>query len=260
LEETMIVNFLRATVIATLAAGALIAPASAQEHPSTKYKINLPPSADLSYAVKAKQSGLSLDGDASVKWNVGGKKFLLVTELRSSLVGKILEVKSDGAIDEYGLAPSSFTEKRFRKDPTTATFNRASKTISFSGSDTTYPIKGGEQDRNSAIWQLISVARGAPAKFKPGSEWKFFVIGQHDADPWTFRVVKQEKIKTPLGDVNAMHLLKVNQADAKGQQVDIWLAPSLEWYPVRLRYTDPDEDFIEQTLVNIVKKPSRANS
>jgi hypothetical protein len=251
----MIFTFLRAAAT-VLASAALMATVSAQDHPATKYTFNVPPSADLNYAVKARQSGLTLDGDAHVKWNVGGGKFLLNTEMRAMLVGKILEAKSEGAIDEYGLAPASFTEKRFRKDATTASFDRAAKTISFSASSATYPIKGGEQDRNSAIWQLISVARGMPAKFKPGSEWTLFVVGQNDADPWTFKVLKQEKIKTPLGDLNTVHLVKASRPGAKGQQLDIWLAPALEWYPVRLRYTDPDEDFIEQTLVDLTKKPS----
>jgi hypothetical protein len=252
------INFesLRTAAALGLAYCIFAAPVSAQERAATKYKINVPPSADLRYAVKAKQSGLSLDGEAQVKWSAGGNKFLLVTEMRAMLVGKILEAKSEGAIDEYGLAPVSSTEKRFRKDATTATFDRTSKTISFSASNVTYPIKGGEQDRNSAIWQLISVARGAPAKFKPGSEWKFFVAGQHDADPWTFKILKQEKIKTPLGDLNTVRLSKGTNSNDKSQQLDIWLAPSLEWYPVRLRYTDPDQDFIEQTLVSITKKPS----
>jgi hypothetical protein len=42
--------------------------------------------------------------------------------------------------------------------------------------------------------------------------------------------------------------------DSKGQHLDIWLAPSMEWYPVRLRYTDSDTEFIEQTLQKITKK------
>jgi hypothetical protein len=252
----MIPRFSRLAAAAALLSSAIATPASAQDHPAPKYKLNVPPSADLTYAIKAQQSGIPLDGEARIKWHVSDGKFQLVTEMRAMLLGKIIEAKSEGAIDEYGLAPITFTEKRLRKDASTASFDRENKTIRFSGSNETYPIKGGEQDRNSAIWQLISVARAAPAHFTPGSEWSFFVVGQRDADPWTFKVVKKEKINTPLGELNAVHLLKATKPDVKNQRLDIWLAPSLEWYPVRLRYTDPDEDFIEQTLVNITDKPS----
>jgi hypothetical protein len=236
--------------------GALASLAGAQDHATSKYKFNVPPSAELSYEVKAKQNGMSLDGDARVKWKTADNKFLLVTEMRAMLVGKIMEVKSEGSIDAYGLAPVTFTEKRFHKNASTASFNRDNKTITFSGSDESYPIEGGEQDRNSAVWQLASVARAAPEKFKPGSEWTFFVVGQRDADRWTFKVLKHEKIKTKMGELDAVHLLKTTQSNSKSQQLDIWLAPTLEWYPVRLRYTDPDEDFIEQTLAHVTRKPS----
>lgn len=218
-----------------------------------KHKYNLPPSADLAYTITAKQGGFTIDGSSLMKWTAAGNKFVTTTETRAMLFGKILDAKSEGTIDEYGLAPSKFTEKRIRKEPTATTFNRETKTISFSASTETYPLEGGEQDRTSAIWQLISVARAAAGKFKPGSEWTFFVAGQRDAEPWTFKVVKQEKISTPLGDVTSMHIFKAPPPDAKGQQLDIWLAPSLEWYPVRLRFTDADGDFVEQSLEKINK-------
>jgi hypothetical protein len=54
-------------------------------------------------------------------------------------------------------------------------------------------LKGGEQDRTSATWQLIAYARAAGDKFKPGSEWKMFVAGRRDAEPWSFKVLATEK-------------------------------------------------------------------
>jgi hypothetical protein len=220
----------------------------------SKYKFNLPPSAELDYAVTARQSGFSLDGKAHVSWQAAAGKFLLDTEVRANLLGRILDAKTEGAVDDFGLAPATFTEKRFRKDPVTATFNRETKTIGFSQSDASYPIKGGEQDRNSAVWQLIAVARASQGKFKPGSEWPLFVVGGRDAEPWIFKVLKHERIKTPLGELETTHVLKTTQDSNNHQQVDIWLAPSAEWYPARIRYTEPDGDFIEQTLTNVAKK------
>lgn len=231
----------------------LAASASAADSVPVKRKFNVPPSADLSYEIKAKQSGLSLSGDALLKWRASDNQFSVATETRAMLLGKILEAKSEGGIDEFGLAPLSFTEKRFRKERTTTSFDRQAKVISFSASDDKYPIQGGEQDRSSAIWQLIAIARAAQAKFKPGSDWTFFVAGQHDAEPWSFKVMNSEKITTPLGEINAVHILKAPPPDSKGQQLDIWLAPSLEWYPARLRFTEPNGDLIEQSLVTINK-------
>jgi len=170
------------------------------------------------------------------------------------LLGTITEDRSEGAIDSFGLAPAEFYEKRFRKNPTVATFDRDSKTMRFSEGKLTYTLKGGEQDRVSITWQLAAVARAAGDKFRPGSEWRFFVAGRRDAEPWTFKVVRHEKVRTGLGEVDAVMVERVPPADAPGQTLDIWLAPAHEWYPVKLRFVEDEKDNIEQTLNRITKK------
>ena len=242
-----------------LAAGVLaatFAPAMADapvDHPVIKRPYKLAPSADLVYSIKAKQRGIALSGESVSNWRVGDGKYSLLAETKAALFGKILEQRSEGTVDDYGLAPTQFVEKRFRKEAATTTFKRDSKTIVFSEGDDSYPLKGGEQDRNSTVWQLVSVARAAPEKFTPGSEWSFFVAGRHDAEPWTFKVVKQETVATGQGLVEAVHLIKAPPPDKKGQQVDLWLAPSLEWYPVKVTFADEDCDYVEQTLQKVVQ-------
>lgn len=250
-------SLFRLAIAAALCSHLLSASAAATDHPATKYKIDLPPSAELNYTIQAKQSGITLGGEGTVKWQVADKRFSVNSETRAMLFGKILESSSEGAIDDFGLAPTQFINKRYRKQATTTTFHRDSGTIGFSESSDSYPLKGGEQDRTSIIWQLISVARAAPQQFKPGSDWTFFVAGMHDAEAWTFKVVDTEKIKTPMGDLETVHIFKAPPPDAKDQQLDIWLAPSLEWYPVRLRFTDPNKDFVEQTLQQISNKGTK---
>ena len=252
----MKLSLLRLSMAAALCCSMLTASAATTDHPATKYKIDLPPSADLSYTIQAKQSGITLGGEGSVKWLVEDRHYSVKSETRAMLFGKILESTSEGAIDNFGLAPTQFINKRFRKEATTTTFHRDNGTIGFTESSNSYPLKGGEQDRTSIIWQLISVARAAPQQFKPGSDWTFFVAGMHDAEPWTFKVIKNEKIKTAMGDLDVVHIFKAPPPDAKDQQLDIWLAPSLEWYPVRLRFTDPNKDFVEQTLQQVNNKAS----
>ncbi|MFM9435046.1 hypothetical protein ACFDR9_002108 [Janthinobacterium sp. CG_23.3] len=250
----MSITTLQRTLAAALLAAALAPAAAADQHPSVKRAFSVPPSADLSYSIKARQRGLGLAGDSTTAWRAGDGKYSVASETRSALFGKILENKSDGAIDDYGLAPSQYYEKRYRKEPGTATFKRDSKTIVFGGSEQSYPLKGGEQDRNSAPWQLVAVARGAPDKFTPGSEWAFFVAGRRDAEAWVFKVLNQESVHTGEGEVSAVHLVKAPPPNDQGQQVEVWLAPSLDWFPVKLRFSDNDGDYVEQTLEKITKK------
>lgn len=239
---------------ALLALGALNAAAQTPDHPAVKHPFQLPPSADLHYTIQARQGGLSLSGNALLSWSADADSYAIRTETRAMLVGKILQADSAGSIDGYGLAPAQAIETRFRKAPSTTTFDRDSQTIRFTESSASYPLKGGEQDRSSAIWQLISVARAAPAKIRKGTQWVFFVAGRRDAERWTFKVLQRETIRTALGEIDTLHLSKSPPPDSRGQRLDIWLAPALEWYPVRLRFTDDDGDFVEQSLQEITKK------
>lgn len=250
---------MRRTLLKQAGVGALLALAlgsawAQDEHPAAKRPFDLPPPADLTYALTARQSGFSLSGKAAITWRWNDSKYAITAESRVSVLGKITENRSTGVIDSFGVAPVEFYEKRFRKDPTTANFDRAGKTLSFTDGKQTYPLKGGEQDRASVTWQLVAQARAAGDHLKPGTRWSYFVAGRHDADPWIFRVGKREKVSTPAGDFDAVHIVREETDAVKGQNLDIWLAPAREWYPIKLRFSDDGKDFVEQTLESLVKK------
>ncbi|MBC3885697.1 DUF3108 domain-containing protein [Undibacterium griseum] len=215
---------------------------------AAKSAFSLPPPVELQYSIRARQSGIPLSGSASVKWQWHDKSYQIQTETRAMLLGKILDASSQGTIDEYGLAPEKFIEKRLGKPPTTTSFERDSKTLRFSASEASYALKGGEQDRTSATWQLVALARAAGDKFRPGSEWKMFVAGRRDAEPWSFKVIATENLSTALGDFSTVHITKAPPPDSKDQQLDIWLAPALDWYPVRLKFSDASGEFVDQLI------------
>ena len=124
-------------------------------------EINPPPTAELRYTINAKQKGIPVSGEANVKWQLGGnndaQSYSVVTETRVVLFGKILDASSFGRIDTHGLAPDKFVEKRFGKAESITRFDRNTKTMHFTESSQTYSIKGGEQDRTSATWQLVTL-------------------------------------------------------------------------------------------------------
>lgn len=239
MDKRLILNCL---LIAALSLGSAIAMAAPA------------PSADLHYKVSARQKGFTIDGDGLVQWRAAEGKYSLAVQMSAGIFGKLHEQRSDGTTGADGLAPSTFYEKRFRKDATTTTFDRKTRQVHFSSDVPPAPLKEGEQDRASAQWQLVAMARAAPGKFTPGSEWKFPVAGRRDVQTWTFRVVGQEPVKTGMGDVLAVHLVKSPPPDSKDQAVDLWLAPSLEWYPVRLRFVEADGEFVDQRLEKMTRK------
>lgn len=210
-------------------------------------KINPPPSTELTYSIKAQQSGLNVKGEAVLRWNNAGNSYEIVTETNAAMFGKILATRSEGTIGTTGLIPERFSEQRYRKRETVTQFDRAAGTISFSESGKGTPYQSGVQDKASVVWQMISLARAAPASFKPGSEWVFPVVGRSNVEPWTFKVIQTETIQTTSGAVQALHVQKASDSH-RDQDVDLWLAPSMQWYPIKLRYSDSGGLTIEQTL------------
>ena len=80
-----------------------------------------------------------------------------------------------------------------------------------------------------------------------------FVAGRRDAEVWTFKVIGSEKISTAMGEQNTIHISKAPPPDSRDQTLDIWLAPDLEWYPIRLKFSDANGEFIDQMLESIKK-------
>jgi hypothetical protein len=221
-------------------------------------KLKFAPSASLRYSLKSSQKGIPVSGEAVVNWQVieqdqQARKYRLSSETKVAIFGKILVSSSQGSILEYGLAPDRFIEKRFRRPEATTYFDREQKNIHFSESDLSYPIQGGEQDRLSATWQLVGLVRQQAERNKPGQEWKMFVAGLKDADPWTFTLIEYSKITSALGELNVMHIVKAPPPDAQGQKLELWLATDLDYYPVRVRFQDSNGDQVDQKIIAINK-------
>ena len=140
-------KILTVLTLAMLAGASTIAQAAEPSTAPVARPFKPAPSADLDYAIEARQRGFTLPGTALISWRAGDGKYSVQADTKSPLLGKIVENHSDGAIDTYGLAPAQFTEKKMRKPATNTAFNRDAKTISFTDGKLTFPLVGGEQDR-----------------------------------------------------------------------------------------------------------------
>ncbi len=216
--------------------------------------VNPPPSAHLDYAVRADVMGLVLEGSSQIQWTTDtSNKYALQLETRTALTGVLLNDKSEGGFDRYGMAPNSYSMRRFRKEPAVATFDRKAGQINFAGNGEPHKLQGGEQDRASVLWQLLSTVRARPT-LTPGSKWTYFVAGHRGGEPWTFQLRDKQKVPTGLGELEAWHFAHVPADKKTTTQVDIWLAPSQEWFPVKIRFSEPNGDYIEQSLNKIARK------
>ena len=210
-------------------------------------KADLPPSAELVYSVKAQYNGLDLNGNSFIRWKTGRQSYSLQNEARISLLGKILDAGSSGGTGTQGLIPEKYTEKRIRKDATTTTFNYRDNIVSFRENKTA-PLKEITQDRASIVWQLASLARANPERFTVDSTWTIPVAGRSKIEPWTFRVVKTGNISTPLGQIKTVQLTRKGKKD---QEMNVWLAPEQNWYPVQIIFNERGGLQLLQTVKKI---------
>lgn len=227
------------------------APTAASEANSTSYSIDLPPSADLKYDVqKTPKDGAPMYGSGTIKWQTDGSTYSVNGDFGVLFI-TALHFQSSGSINDSGIVPELYSEKRFRKPQTNTHFHRERNTISFSSSTLSYPRTGGEQDRASIMWQLAGIGRGDSGKFVAGSSIDLFVAGTRNAETWKILIIGQEEITIDGVITQTWHVVRAPRNDTHDQRLDIWLAPDRHWYPVRLRYTESNGDFLDMTLTGL---------
>lgn len=222
----------------------------AQDAPGIHYLFAPPPSATLEYAVHAWINHLEWHGSSTLDWKTDGQHYSVEGEVYARFFAKInfLHFLSSGDINEFGLAPELYTEKKRNRAATNTHFNRDRNVISFSASELSYPRQGGEQDRASVIWQLAAIGRGDSDRFGAGKVIDMFVAGVHDGELWRLQVSALESIRLPSGQIEAWHVVRQPRPGSYEQRLDIWLAPEMQWYPVRLQFTETNGDYLELTL------------
>lgn len=221
-----------------------------QDDKGVYYHIDVPPSATISYDVEAIQGTLTYRALGTITWRTDGQDYTIRGEA-TSLFMTLLGFDSDGSINPYGVAPARYTERRIRKPPTTTYFDKDKGTIRFSSSDASYHLTGGEQDRASLVWQLASIGRGDAGQFSPGAVIDLFVAGVRDGEIWRVQVIGQESLPTAIGHVDTWHVVRQPKEGAYDQRIDIWFAPGHGWYPVKLRYTEPNNDYLDMSVTSV---------
>ncbi len=223
---------------------------SAQAADGTRYKVDPPPSAELEYDVSALREGQMVYGHGTIGWTFNGEAYQINGEAGVLFIS-VLSFSSQGHTDDFGIAPAMYTEKRFRRPATNTRFDRDRNLISFSASTNSYPLQGGEQDRASIIWQLAGIGRGDPARFVADATIPLFIAGARDGEPWQIRVIGEEEIEVGTGKLQAWHVQRAPRAGTREQQLDFWLAPGQQWYPVKLRFTEVNGEYLDMSLSDI---------
>ena len=74
-----------------------------------------------------------------------------------------------------------------------------------------------------------------------------YTVGPRDADTWAFTVGELETLNLPMGEIKAIRVARDPRREFD-QKVEAWFAPSLNYWPVRIRLTQGNGDFVDQLL------------
>lgn len=176
--------------------------------------------------------------DGIIRWEQDGQHYRLAVETR--VLWFRFAFQSSGDIGERGLAPTRYEEAR-RSKVETARFDHTANSVVFETRGGQVAMPTAFQDRFSIFLQLVGWARGDPQRYvTPGVTETFNVADTREVEGMQIQYVGDEDIDIGTDMVRTKHFMRLPRHAGDKRRVEIWLAPSLNWMPARLRQTEPD--------------------
>lgn len=203
----------------------------------------------LKYDIRGKQRGFPYGANGELQWSHDGETYNARLAISHFLLGSRVQT-STGALTAQGLEPRRFGDK-FRSE-VAAHFERSKGKVSFSANTPDVALTPGAQDQLSVFFQLAAILAGAPDDYPTGTTLPFQAVGPRSSANWTFTVGAIEKLTLPGGEVSALRLWRepTEQYEPKGE---IWLAPAMNYLPVRIRLSKSEDEFSDMQWSETVK-------
>ncbi|MFP6557165.1 DUF3108 domain-containing protein [Paraburkholderia sp. B3] len=211
-------------------------PSAQASQASHGVKFSIPPSGELQYDTF--YNGVR-NQPGTIHWASDGQHYEMVVSVPLPFIGSF-NWTSRGHVDAFGLAPDQYIEKRGHRPEDVTVFNRNQKQIVFTRTPNSLALQDGAQDRFSMVMQLASLVRGDPEAYKPGVTREFYVADNDSGEVWPVTTIGDESVSTDHGFVTARHFMRLPRREGDKRRIDVWLAPSLGWLPVRLVQTEPN--------------------
>ena len=239
------------------------APASAPQAPAPSdpvrlYKMDVPPPADIKLDVaRLDADGTRWSGEAILSWKHDqAGAYRVRIEAGISIVFarvNLVVLTSEGQLGGAGLVPVKMTEKRRGRALTATHFDWPESKLTFSGSQASYTLQPGAQDKATVPLQLAAIARGDPAQLD--GEIDMFVGEDRDGSVYSFKAAGREEIDTAMGRLQTVRLTRPPKPGSYRSRLDIWLAPAHGWMPVQIRSSEANGAVTTQTVNNIAMTP-----
>ena len=213
--------------------------------PGTVLPVSLPGAATLHFNASGQVKGFQYSAGAELQWQHDGQYYKARQSISMFLMGERAQI-SEGLITPHGLQPLNFTDQGRKSQ--SASFDVASGKARFSDGTAEAAISDGVQDRLSVFLQLSALIAAAPEKYPQGTVIDLTTSSARAATRWRFKVGPSETLALPAGSVTALRLDKLPGRNKTDQQGAIWLAPAMQYLPVRIRLTQGQDDFVDLQL------------
>lgn len=225
--------FIPPTTPSTGSATATAAAEAARDRLLKPSAFTVPGSTRLRYQVAIFARGFDLKGRAELTWRQDGGNYEAQLELIPP-IGSARVQQSSGRITASGLEPARFADRARSEEA--AHFERDKGRLVFSNNRPEAPLLAGAQDRLSVLLQLGAMIGGEPARYPPATTISVQTASAREADVWLFTVEGDEELTLPGGRLKALKLTR-NPRKEFDQKVELWLAPGMDYVPVRVRLT-----------------------
>ncbi|CAN1491360.1 Protein of unknown function DUF3108 [Burkholderiaceae bacterium] len=199
----------------------------------------------LVYDITGEVKGRNVFAEGLFAWTVKDGRYDASLAVRMVLLGTRTQT-SVGHIGPQGLMPDRFGERQ--RDEAATHFDYEGQRVRFSRNRPDAPLLPGTQDRLSVILQLAALMQARPSDFEVGSQVNMPVASSREVEDWRWQVGDLETLALPKGDMIARRLTRpaLNERD---NTLELWMAPSLQHLPARIRITQSNGDWLDQRLV-----------
>nr|WP_255520227.1 DUF3108 domain-containing protein [Ramlibacter aurantiacus] len=197
----------------------------------------------LRYEVRGRTRGIDFPtGEGVLNWRPDGRSYEALLELRVPLLPTRTQ-RSTGQLSARGLEPVRFSERRRTEEA--VHFDRDRERIVFSNNRAAAALEAGAQDRLSVLMQLGALLARQQAPVPLGTSLAMQVAGLHEAETWHFEVQARDALQLPGGSLATLRLVRLPRMEFD-YRLELWLAPELDYAPVRLRLTWAHGDWLDQ--------------
>jgi hypothetical protein len=226
---------------------ATAAPAPLSDEPGPEW----PLSTRLSYVLTGNYRG-SVHGQAQVEWLRQGRDYQVHLDVGvgpsfAPLISR--RMSSQGKLTPEGIAPQRYDEQTrvILGDARRATVLLQGAEVQLA-SGARQPLARGAQDSASQFVQLTWLFLTGREPLEAGRVINFPLVLPYRQYAWQYQVVGEETVDTPMGPVASWHLKPTRGVAGGDLLAEVWLAPSLQFLPVRLVIRQDADTYIDLML------------